>query len=338
MVCQPQLGVSHLVPPNWSPMGMAGAAGRVGAGMAPTAGGVPRPISVVIATRNRAANLLRTLQELSRLPERPPLIVVDNASDDDSVVQVRRHFPSVTVLARQRNEGAVARNVGVAAATTPYVAFCDDDSWWAPGALGRIVEHFERFPRLGVVQARILVGPDGHPDPACEVMGGSPFRDGRDGTGGDEARGDDWPGPALLGFIACGAAVRRSAFLEVGGFDDLLFFLGEEEQLALALASNGWQLAYLPAAVAHHHPGSAPGRDRRARDRLQRRNALLTSWMRRPWPVVARHTVRTALADPPAALDALVRTPKALARRRPVPSHVEAQLRRLAGPDGRAAG
>jgi hypothetical protein len=45
---------------------------------------------------------------------------------------VRNQFPSVTLIRRRCNEGAVARNHGLAAAKTPLVAFADDDFWWAP--------------------------------------------------------------------------------------------------------------------------------------------------------------------------------------------------------------
>src|SRR5690242_18796823 len=91
--------------------------------------------SVVIATRNRADSLMRTLARLSELAV--PVIVVDNASTDDTVTRVRAEFPKVSVLEAPTNLGAVARNYGVRSALTPFVAFADDDSWWAHDALER---------------------------------------------------------------------------------------------------------------------------------------------------------------------------------------------------------
>src|ERR1700712_3452675 len=96
-------------------------------------------VTVVIATRNRAATLLVTLAKLDRLAERPPIIVVDNASTDDTAARVRAAFPRVRVLSLPRNLGGAARNCGVALASTPFVAFSDDDSWWAEGALATAV-------------------------------------------------------------------------------------------------------------------------------------------------------------------------------------------------------
>jgi hypothetical protein len=49
-------------------------------------------------------------------------------------------------------------------------------------------------------------------------------------TVSDGGAAPDLPGPSVLGFLACSAIVRRSAFLDVGGFDDILFFVGEESR------------------------------------------------------------------------------------------------------------
>lgn len=290
--------------------------------------GVAR-VTVVMATMDRRDQVLTTMGHLHRLPERPPVVLVDNGSTDGTADAVERHYPDVTVLRPGRNLGATGRTLGVEAARTDLVAFADDDSWWAPGSLQRATEHFDRFPRLGLIAARILVGPEQSPDPVCEVMAASPL-----------PRCDDLPGPSVLGFIACGALVRREAYLQVGGFSPVVFFLGEETVLSQDLAAAGWGLAYVDDVVAHHHP--TPGPERAGRRRLQTRNALLSSWLRRPLPVALRHTgelVRGS-ADPVrrgALLDALRRLPAVVADRRVLPVDVEQDVRLLeTGEGGRA--
>ena len=276
------------------------------------------PVTVVVATRDRRENVLHTLARLADLPERPLVVLVDNGSRDGTAEAVEHAFPEVTVLRPGRNLGAVGRTLGVEAARTPLVAFADDDSWWAPGALTRAAEHFAESPRLGLLAARVLVGPQERLDPTCAGMAQSPLPP-QPGV----------PGRPVLGFLACGAVVRRSAYLQVGGFNPVVFFLGEETLLAQDLAAAGWALSYVDDVVAHHHPGKTG--DRTGRARLQARNALLSTWLRRPLRLALAHTARAALdaRSRPALLDALRRLPAVVRARRQLPPQVEAQVRLL---------
>src|SRR4051812_23109578 len=234
-------------------------------------------VSVVIATRNRADELERTLNRLAALPERPEVLVVDNASDDGTPDRARG-VPGVRVLALGENRGAAARNAGVRAARSPYVAFCDDDSWWAPGSLARAAALLEHHPRVALVAARVLVGDERRPEPTCLQMAASPL----------PAR-PDVPGPRIRGFVACGAVVRREAFLAAGGFDRRFGVGGEEALLACDLAAAGWELVYADEIVAEHHP--SPVRDRRRRRAVATRNDLWFTWLRRPRAVAWRATL-----------------------------------------------
>ena len=94
-------------------------------------------VGVAIATRERRAELEGVLERLLGLPERPPVVVADNGSRDGTPAAIRARFPAVEVIELGENRGAGARNAAVAALGTPYVAFSDDDSWWAPDALSR---------------------------------------------------------------------------------------------------------------------------------------------------------------------------------------------------------
>ncbi|MGP4091853.1 glycosyltransferase family 2 protein, partial [Streptomyces sp. KR55] len=105
-------------------------------------------VTVAMITRNRCRSVLRTLDRLATLPERPPVVVVDNGSTDATVAAVRAHPVGARVLAVGRNTGALGRNLAVRHATTPYVAFSDDDSWWAPGALDTAADVLDAQPRL----------------------------------------------------------------------------------------------------------------------------------------------------------------------------------------------
>lgn len=277
-------------------------------------------VTVVVASRNRREELLASLAR-----HRAPVVYVDNASTDASPEAVRARLPHVEVVALPRNVGAVARTVGVRRARTPLVAFADDDSWWAPGSLVQAARTMTDHPSLGLVNARILVGPEERPDPICAEMAASPL-----------PAEPGLPGARLLGFVACAAMVRREAFLEAGGFDPVVRFPGEEQRLALDLAARGWVLSYLDEVVVHHHPSTR--REARAeRARGIARSHLLTAVMRLPWARVAGRA-RSALAAGPAeragVVDAARRLPAALRAREPLPAHVLQLLDVLEPPAG----
>jgi GT2 family glycosyltransferase len=279
--------------------------------------------TVVVATRNRRAELLQTLTKLRSLRPSPPIIVIDNGSADGTASTVRHDFPTVELVVLRRNAGAAARSIGVSRASTPYVAFSDDDSWWAPDALVRAERILDANGRVGLIAAKTLVGPEERPDPVEPLMSRSPLGH-RPGL----------PGPSVLGFLACSVVMRREAYLAVGGFSRLLHFAAEEKLLSYDLAAAGWELCYVDHIRAHHHPSAyRPAGVRRRAQEL--RNNLLISWLRRPFPVAWRETgrtVRRARRDPVARLalrGLALRLPAALARRARLPARVENQVRLL---------
>lgn len=240
-----------------------------------------RRVGVVVVTRNRRETTLRSLGHLLAATGGAPVTVVDNGSHDGTAEAVLSRCSGVRVVRLPTNLGAAGRNSGVAVTSAPYIAFSDDDSWWAAGALDVAADLFDAHPGLGLVAGRVLVGADERVDPVCEVMADSPLR--RDGG----------PGVGVLGFVACGAVVRRSAYLETGGFRLGYGVGGEEELLAIDLRASGWDVRYCPEIVAHHHPATdrPPGAERRRR---QARNSLRTTWLRRRLPSALRCTAELA--------------------------------------------
>jgi GT2 family glycosyltransferase len=241
--------------------------------------------SIVLLTFNRRVELLRTLARLTALPERPPIIAVDNGSTDGSAEAVAACFPRVLLIKLPRNLGAAGRNWGVAAARTPYVAFCDDDTCWAPGSIARGVEILDRHASLAVVCARILVGERGHLDPVSHCMANSPL----------SAPG--LPGRAIVGFMAGASLMRVCAFRQVGGYCARLFIGCEEELMALDLAEHGWRMLYCDELIVRHRPSSI--RHAPTRSALAARNAFWIACLRLPWAEVARRSAAIATARGP---------------------------------------
>ncbi len=283
---------------------------------------VERRVAVAVNTHDRRAEVLAALERLRDLPERPHVVVVDNGSQDGTADAVRRQHPWVQLVASPENLGAVGRNVAVDLLDTPYVAFCDDDTWWEPGSLTRAADVLDAHPRVAVLTARIVVEPAGTEDPIVAELRDSPV-----------VGAPGLPGPALGSFLAGASVVRREAFVQAGGFHPRLWLGGEEELLAADLAAAGWELCYLEDLTVHHHPSRARDRHRRRRDGI--RNTLWFTWLRRPlrpmlrrtWDVLAQlPRDRVSVAGVLLALRGL---PWVLRERRPLPPHAEGRFRAL---------
>jgi GT2 family glycosyltransferase len=283
-------------------------------------------VAVVVVTRNRVTQLCETLPRHLGLPERPRVVVIDDASDDGTPETVRDRFPDVELISLSASRGAVARNLGLEVVGEPYVAFADDDAWFAPGALRQAAAVLDAHPRVALVNPQILVGAARRPDPACTEMARSPL-----------PRGPGQPGHPLLGFLACSVIARRTALRDAGGFCERLGVGGEERLLSWDLVAAGWQLSYLPELVAYHCP--PPARDRTGRQVQTLRNDLWVNWLRRPLARALRATVRdlrrarSARTSLHALAVAVLGASWVVRERRPCPAHVERLITLLESAD-----
>jgi GT2 family glycosyltransferase len=278
-------------------------------------------VTAVILTYNRRRELERTVKGMLALPEQPPLIVVDNGSGDGTAALLRRRYPQVRLVSAGTNLGAAARNLGVQCVTTPYVAFCDDDTCWQPGSLQRAVEMLDAAPRVACITARVMVGRRRREDPCSALMADSPLPS------------HNLPGRAVLGFMAGASVFRCTAFHAVGGYEPRFFLGGEEALIALDLAAAGWVMLYSPELAVQHLPSRK--RDAAARRTLLLRTALWVAWLRLPWrdaAIESLQLLRAARGDGELAavsLRALSGAGWVRQRRRVVPPQVAAWRRLL---------
>jgi GT2 family glycosyltransferase len=234
----------------------------------------------VLLTYNCGPRLEPILDRLEALSV--PVVAVDNGSVDGTVQLLRDR--QLEVIALPKNIGAAARNVGVEHASTPYVAMCDDDGWYERDGLVTAADLLDEHPDLALVNGRILVGPEERLDPISAEMAQSPL-----------PSPDDLPGSALLGFMAGAVIVRRSAYLQVGGYDPRFFIGGEEETLSFRLAKAGWRMQYVPDVVVHHRPSLANVTSLRG---YGFRNTLWNAWLHRRAGSALRWTVFTLIDRP----------------------------------------
>src|SRR3546814_20534066 len=94
------------------------------------------------------------------------------------------------LIRARRNLGGAARNIGAAYAHTPYIAFCDDDIRWEPGALERAAATLDAAPDVAVLSACMQIGTARPRSPAGRNMEQSALPRGR------------LPGPSSLDLMA----------------------------------------------------------------------------------------------------------------------------------------
>jgi len=220
------------------------------------------PVTVVIPTFNRAADLERGLAHLAR--QRAGVrrvIVVDNSSTDGTPEMVRALAPAwegrLDYIRRDPNGPAAARNTGLAGADTPFVLFMDSDIDLPEDWVGRALAHFEREPGLGAVGGYILYAFD---EGRVNAYGGDL---GRTGLAWDVDEGtvlDPEKGPADRIWINCSAMMARTgAVREAGGFDETFFYGYEDSDIGWRLNALGHRVAVFPDLRARHNVAEDPG-------------------------------------------------------------------------------
>lgn len=233
-------------------------------------------ISVVVCTRDRAAQLGTCLRHLDRQDyPRFEVVVVDNAPTSDAVrflVEGRPGDVPHRYTVERRGGLSWARNAGVAAASGDIIAFLDDDEEPDPHWLAGIAGGFRRARDIGCVTGMILpTRLDTQMQEWFELCGGhgkgrgfSPDIFSRDG-----AQSPLYPLPP---FGAGGnMAFRREVLAGIGGFDVALGSgtpaRAAEDTLALTLVLlDGYRIAYEPAAlVRHDHYADTDGLGRQLR-------------------------------------------------------------------------
>ncbi len=220
-------------------------------------------ISVIVVNWNGRRLLPRCLGNLAA-QTRPAdeIILVDNASSDDSVRYVREHFPGIRLLAQDRNLGfAAANNLAARTATGDWLALLNPDAFPEPGWLAAFEEAVRRYPEtrsftgllLDAANPRIL---DGSGD--LYHSSGLPWRRGH-GAPFDAAARQRMAEPV---FSACGASAlyERRLFLELGGFDESFFCYLEDVDLGFRLLLQGHSCRLVADAVALHMGSATTGR------------------------------------------------------------------------------
>ena len=229
---------------------------------------MPR-VTVGIVTRNRPDSLRRCLTSLAALGDALAEVVVVDDHGDVPLDDVLRCAPAPMRFIRQpRPDGyIVARNRIVRDASTDIVLLMDDDAALLPdgNALGPL-DLFRTHPSVASI--------------ACAMA---------------EPDGSLWHAsmqPAPVDYTCCVAAyigfahfIRRSVFLEVGGYRESFFFYGEEKDLCVRMLQAGYHVVYMPHVRVVHDVDPA-GRSASRYVRYVVRNDCLFAMYNEPWPLL----------------------------------------------------
>jgi glycosyltransferase involved in cell wall biosynthesis len=231
-------------------------------------------VSVIIPTRNRAALVPRAVESarLAAAGGGAEIIVVDDASTDATREVCEGFGGGVRYLrARRRLGPSGARNVALAASTSEYVSFLDDDDLRLPGSLDAQVAALDARPDAGLAYGRVLYG-DGEGRPA----GGSYPE--------ECPRGDVFWRLMRHNFIPCPSVVfRRACLLKVGLLDEDAPGV-EDWDLWVRIAELYPVLAGERAVAVWRRPTASSGQFTSRPERLHRvaRRLHREKWLRLP--------------------------------------------------------
>jgi len=245
---------------------------------------MPR-LSIIIVTYNSRADIERCLGSVTgaHAPAVPhEILVVDNASSDDTLSVVRSQFPGVRTMTSGGNGGfARGNNIGIRNTAGELILLLNPDTVVAAGAIDRLVATLDADPGAAIVGPR-LVGADGHAELSFGRMI-SPVAELRQKllvTGNDR----QWPLIAsmvermtqraqVVEWVSGACLLARRRDVEAAGLLDERFFMYTEDvDLCASVRALGRTVLFEPAAVVVHLRGRSRATVSRAADAAYRRS------------------------------------------------------------------
>jgi len=233
-------------------------------------------LSIVITSYNTSLLLQKCLQSVykalsfGKLEKDSEIIVVDNASDDDSCQVVRKKYPKVKLICNSRNMGfAKANNQGLKDAFGEYILLLNSDTQVTKTALAQLLKAAKKEKEIGVVGGKLLnfdktLQPSiGFFPSLLKVFFWMTFIDDlpilsrvlepyhlENEKSYHRFQQVDWvSGAAML--------VKKSAVLKAGFLDEKIFMYGEEVDWCYRIKKAGYKIIYTPLAVIYHSKGAS---------------------------------------------------------------------------------
>jgi GT2 family glycosyltransferase len=221
-------------------------------------------ISVMITTRNRAADLRSTCRVLRQADPAPlEILITADACTDETVAMLKAEMPNAKMIVNGRGKGSVAsRDRMMREARGDLVLALDDDSYPEQlDCIARFVRIFEDRPQVAVLHFPQRT--DEYPETLAQT--------------------DFGPEHLTRSFANSGAVLRRSPYLQLPGFESRFYHMYEEPDYALQCVAAGYEVLFSPVVtIRHHYSGQA--RDEVRIHHRHARNEFWSTLMRCPFP------------------------------------------------------
>jgi GT2 family glycosyltransferase len=241
------------------------------------------PVAIAILNYNGKHWLEQFLPSVSAsLIEDSRIVVIDNGSTDDSATFIQHHYPKVEWLPLNQNLGFCGGyNRGLAQIPEEYVLLLNSDVEVDPSFLPPLIQALEKDERLAAVQPKIKSFANRNLFEYAGAAGGFidqlgyPFCRGRILNQIEEDNGQ-YNNPITC-FWASGAAMllRKSLFIQAGGFDERFFAHMEEIDLCWRFQRMGYQVACIPESIVYHVGGGTLQQNSPRKIFFNHRNNLL---------------------------------------------------------------
>ena len=231
------------------------------------------------------------------------VILVDDASSDGSAAFVRANYPEVRVIQSERNQGFIAGcHIGAGAARGEWLVMLNNDTEVEPGWLAGLASCAETNPQAGAIASKMLLFDRRDVlHNAGDLMGADGIPRNRGVWQQDHGQFD--AATAVFGACGGGAAYRRVAWQQTGGFDRHFWMYLEDVDLAWRLRLLGWQAVFAPEARLYHHLSASGGGVMSSF--YTGRNTLWMIAKNVPGPLLRRHFGRILRAQAQIAWDAV---------------------------------
>ena len=248
-------------------------------------------VSVIIPNYNGENFLRNCLKTLKNQKCEFQVIIIDNASSDNSVNYIKNNYPEFNIITNDENLGfAAAVNQGIRASKTDYVFLLNNDTELEENCISNLVRCIETDENIFAVSSKMIQFENrdlmDDAGDAYTILGWTK----KVGNG----RSPDLYNKKREVFSACaGAALyRRNILNEIGYFDENFFAYLEDVDISYRARIHGYKSIYCPEAVVYHHgSGTSGSKHNTFKVKISARNNVYLPYKNMPWPQLALNII-----------------------------------------------